>query len=275
MKRYLVLGDPVAHSLSPVMMAAAFRAAGLDAAYAARRVPAEAWDGALDALFAEGIDGCNVTVPHKARALAGAAQATDAARAIGAANTLIRRDDGWEADNTDGPGFVDWVEELGDGALLEREALVLGAGGSARAVAWALLRAGCPRVRVANRTVARAEALASALAGVAGAPGRVAAEAPGGGAPDGGLVVNCTPLGLRAGDPPPILPKRLANAARFLDLVYPDPPGVRAAREAGVPAADGAGLLVAQGARSFARWTGREPDRSAMRAAVDDAIRHR
>lgn len=275
MKRYLVLGDPVAHSLSPVMMAAAFRAAGLDAAYDARRVPADAWDGALDALFAEGIEGCNVTVPHKARALAGAAAATEAARAIGAANTLVRRDDGWEADNTDGPGLLDWVEELGDAALLRREALVLGAGGSARAVVWALLCAGCPRVRVANRTAARAAELAEAMSGVAGADGGATAEEPGAAAPAGGLVVNCTSLGLGAGDPPPIAPERLAQAARYLDLVYPDPPGVRAARKAGVPAADGAGLLVAQGARSFARWTGREADRAAMRAAVDGAIRRR
>jgi shikimate dehydrogenase len=271
-KRYLVLGDPVAHSLSPVMMTAAFRAAGVDATYEARRIPAGEWEGVLAALYAEGVAGGNVTVPHKARALAGAAHATDTARAIGAANTLVRRGDGWEADNTDGPGFLDWVAELGDRALLAREALVLGAGGSARAVVWALLHAGCPRVRVANRTIARAEELAAALRRGAGG---IVAEAPGGAAPGGGLVVNCTSLGLHPGDAPPLAPQRLAGAARFLDLVYPDPPGARAAREAGVPAADGAGLLVAQGARSFARWTGREADVAAMRAAVDDAIRRR
>jgi shikimate dehydrogenase len=274
-KHYLVLGDPVAHSLSPVMMAAAFRSAGLDATYAARRVPVADWPGTLDALHREGIAGCNVTVPHKARALADALAATEAARGIGAANTLVRRDGGWEADNTDGPGFLDWVAQLGDGALAAREALVLGAGGSARAVVWALLQSGCPRIRLANRTVARAEELAADAGGAAGAPGRVVAEAPGASAPVGGIVVNCTSLGLRSGDASPLAPSRLAGAARFLDLVYPDPPGVRAAREAGVPAADGVGLLVAQGARSFRRWTGQDADAVAMRAAVDDAIRRR
>jgi len=273
-KRYLVLGDPVAHSLSPVMMAAAFRSAGLDATYEARRIRADEWSGALASLHREGIAGCNVTVPHKARALADAARATDAARAIGAANTLVRREDGWEAANTDGPGFLDWVADLGGEPLLAREALVLGAGGSARAIVWALLHAGCPRVRVANRTVARAEELAVSIGGT-DAGGRVTAETPGAAAPEGGLVVNCTSLGLRPGDAPPLAPALLAGAARYLDLVYPDPPGVRAAREAGVPAEGGAGLLVAQGARSFARWTGRAADAAAMRAAVDEAIRRR
>jgi shikimate dehydrogenase len=273
--RYLVLGDPVAHSLSPAMMTAAFRAAGLDAEYAARRVTPEELPGAMRELHRDGIAGANVTVPHKRAALSGAVAVTATARSIGAVNTLVRRDDGWEGDNTDGPGFGDWVAQLGLGGLLRREALVLGAGGSARAVTWALLQAGCPRVRVANRTRSRADELARDLRDAGGDAERIAGEAPGGAAVPGGLVVNCTPLGLRAGDPPPIGAAALEGAGAYLDLVYPSPPGVLAARQAGVRAEDGAGLLVAQGALSFARWTGRVADVTAMRAAVDRELTRR
>lgn len=266
MTRYLVVGSPVAHSLSPAMMSAAFAAAGIDASYEAREIPPSDWPSEMDALHDEGIAGVNVTVPHKHGALAGAREGSATASAIGAANTLIRLENGWRADNTDGPGFLAWVEELDAAGLLEREALVLGAGGSARAIVWALRHAGCPRVRLANRTRARAQELASE---------HVHVEAPGERAPDGGLVVNCTSLGLGADDPAPIDAERLRGAGYYLDLVYPDPPGIRSAAAAGVPSADGLGLLVAQGALSFERWTGVAPDRARMREAAGSELRRR
>ncbi len=271
--KFLVVGSPVGHSLSPAMMTAAIRSAGLQATYEAREIPGERWPAAMVDLHAEGIAGLNVTVPHKEGALAGAADATATARAIGAANTLVRSDDGWLADNTDGPGFLAWVDEAGLGDALGREALVLGAGGSARAVVWALLEAGCPRVRIANRTRERAERLAASVAAaVPGAAGRVTVESPVAGgvpvAPGGGLVVNCTSLGLRPDDPSPLPEEALEGTGGILDLVYPETQLVRSARSVGQPAADGLGLLVAQGARSFEIWTGRPADRSAMQAAI-------
>lgn len=269
MSAYVVVGSPVAHSLSPAMMRAAFADLGVAATYEAREIPPERWSTAPAELHREGIAGVNVTVPHKEGALAAARDASPAAREIGAANVLVRRDDGWDADNTDGPGFLAWVGELGARELLAQEALVLGAGGSARAVVWALLRAGCPRVRVANRSRVRADALARA------APGRIRIELPGGAAPRGGLVVQCTSLGLRDGDPLAIPVERLEGAARLLDLVYPDPPLVRAARAAGVPAEDGLGLLVAQGVLSVGRWLGATPDAGVMRAAAEAELRRR
>lgn len=261
--RYLVIGYPVAHSLSPAMMVAAFDAAGLSARYDAREIRPEDWSTAMADLLHEGLAGVNVTVPHKRLALAGAATSTERAREIGAANTLVRRATGWEADNTDGPGFLDWVDSVGAAELLGREVLVLGAGGSARAVVWALRSVGCPRVRLANRTRERAQAL------IAEVGGAVTAEALGEPAPSGGLVVNCTSLGLAPQDPAPIEGPLLRPAALYLDLVYGDPSGVREARAAGVTAEGGLGLLVAQGARSFEAWTGVVPDRVAMRAAVE------
>jgi shikimate dehydrogenase len=275
------------------MMRAAIREAGLPATYEAREIPRARWPAAMADLHAEGVAGANVTVPHKVGALSGAREATGVARAIGAANTLIRVERGWRADNTDGPGFVAWVTELGHEDALGREALLIGAGGAARAVLWALLDAGCPRVRLRNRTRERAESLAARLPPEARA--RVAIETPGadgptaragraGGGPmgeappegiEGGIVVNCTSLGLRPGDPLPIRPESLTKASCLLDLVYPDPPLVREAERMGIPSHDGIGLLVSQGALSFERWTGFAPDRKAMTTAIREELARR
>jgi shikimate dehydrogenase len=269
--KYLVVGFPVGHSLSPAMMNAAFRSRGLPAEYAAREILPEDWPGAMPALHAEGIEGINVTVPHKEAALAGARSVSPEARAIGAANTLIRTPNGWLAHNTDGPGLRAWIEELGAAEAAQQEALVIGAGGSARAVVWALGELGCPRVRIANRTAQRAEKLARQF----GATTRITVEAPGGPAPAGGICVQCTSLGLRAEDPLPAEPALLREAALVLDLVYPDTPLVRAVREAGGRAENGLGLLVHQGRLSFERWTGQLPDAEEMAAACGEELRRR
>ncbi|MGH2570461.1 MAG: shikimate dehydrogenase family protein, partial [bacterium] len=113
MTRYLVVGSPVAHSLSPVMMNAAFARAGIDACYEAAEVPPDRWPDEMRRLFDEGIGGVNVTVPLKEPALEQAAAASGVAREIGAANVLARGATGWEADNTDGPGFLEWIEAVG------------------------------------------------------------------------------------------------------------------------------------------------------------------
>jgi shikimate dehydrogenase len=271
--RYLVVGSPVAHSLSPVMMNAAFARARIDARYEAAEVPAARWPEEMRRLFDEGVAGLNVTVPLKEPALRHAATASGVAREIGAANLLARGESGWDADNTDGPGFLEWVEAVG--ASPRAEALVLGAGGSARAVVWALLTGGSARIRVANRTRERAEALARDLGETMDAAGRIVVEEPGGTAPEGGLVVNCTSLGLREGDPLPLAPEKLRRAGRALDLVYPRTPWVAAARREGVAAEAGLGLLVAQAARSFRRWTAVMPDRAVMLAAAEEEIARR
>jgi len=271
--RYLVVGSPVAHSLSPVMMNAAFAAADIDARYEAAEVSPPRWPAEMRRLFDEGIGGMNVTVPLKEAALRGAVAGGGVAREIGAANLLARGDGGWEADNTDGPGFLEWVKAVG--ASPRTEALVLGAGGSARAVVWALLTGGSPRVRVASRTRARTEALAASLADTIDAADRIVVEDPGGTAPRGGLVVNCTPLGLREGDAFPLAPEKLRGAGRALDLVYPDTVWVAAVRREGVAAEAGLGLLVAQAVLSFRRWTGASPDRKAMLTAAQEEIARR
>ncbi|WP_036726065.1 shikimate dehydrogenase family protein [Patulibacter minatonensis] len=257
-----VFGWPVAHSRSPAMHGAALRALGLAHwTYGALPVPPEHVAAAFAALPDSGFAGANVTIPHKHEALAAADVATPAAAEIGAANMLTVLGDGTiEADNTDAPGLIDVLGEPAAG----RTALILGAGGSSRACAWALREAGCSRVAVWNRTAGRAVELAHDL-------GVDAVDAPF----DADLLVNCTAVGLH--DPEETferLPVRAADLGVHrvvVDLVYRagGTPLLHAAADAGARTVDGLAILVAQGARSLERWTGRPAPRDVM----DDAVR--
>jgi shikimate dehydrogenase len=265
-----VCGWPVAHSRSPQMHGAALRACGLhDWHYLRLPLPPELFAETVAALPAAGFRGVNVTIPHKEAALALADEASDAARAIGAANTLTFEDGRILADNTDAPGFLDALPAGRD--LRGARALVLGAGGSARAVVWALRQAGAAEVLIWNRTPERAEALARALE-VSTVTGFGPLEAP-------EVVVNCTSVGL-AGEVAPFkaLPLRaddLGAGSLVVDLVYRDG-GTRfleAARTRGADVVDGLEILVAQGAASFERWTGKVAPRTVMREAAGNSFR--
>ena len=254
-----VLGWPVRHSRSPAIQNAALAAAGLDGwRYQLLPVPPELFAEVVAALPEAGFAGANVTIPHKPAALALAAEATGPARAIGAANTLTFHGAGISADNTDAPALIAALPVPVPG----RTALVLGAGGSARAAIWALLDAGAAEVRVWNRTPERARQLGAELgASPAAAPG--AAD----------VLVNCTTAGLDGGssfDQLPIAPADLDAYGAVIDLVYrgTEPTTLIAeARAAGIPTVDGLELLVGQGALSFESFTGRPASREAMRAA--------
>jgi shikimate dehydrogenase len=246
LKRFGVLGWPVAHSRSPQIHHAAYDALNLDGwRYQKLPVPPDLFAETVRALAGAGFDGANVTIPHKEAALALADTATDEARAIGAANTLTFPEDGTiAADNTDAPGFLAAL-----GGSPPQTALVLGAGGSARAVVWALAQAGT-EVCVLART--RRDLPAGTFVD---AP--VPAE----------MLVNCTPLGLAPDDALPLDPE---GYARVVDLVYA--PGgtqlVNRARQAGSETVDGLEVLVRQGALSFERWTGLDAPLDAMRLAA-------
>jgi shikimate dehydrogenase len=247
-----VLGFPVGHSRSPAMMNAAFRQLGLDWRYFRLPLPPERFEEAARALPGSGYRGANVTIPHKLAAHALADELSDPARAIGAVNTLTFREDGGIAgDNTDAGGLLDAIGEPVSGT-----ALVLGAGGAARAAAWALAQAGA-EVTVWSRTSERAAELAADL-------GVGHSERPG----PSELLVNATSVGLRAGDTLEGLP--LVDARVVVDLVYSaDPtPVVQWAEERGVRVVEGLEVLVRQGARSLALWTGEEPPVEVMRRAV-------
>jgi shikimate dehydrogenase len=264
MPRLGVIGWPVAHSRSPAMFKAAFAACEMDDwSYQRLPIPPELFDETVRALGASGFVGANVTIPHKQAALAIADRAGDAARAIGAANTLtFGADSTIEAQNTDAPGLIAALGRSPAGM----SALVLGAGGSARAVVWGLLDAGAATVSVWNRTPARAAQLAGEL-GARAVSSPVEAE----------VLVNCTSVGLQrsASDAEALnqlglTADQVGGYAYVVDLVYRDglTPLLVAARRHDVATVDGLEVLVAQGALSFERWTGKPAPLAAMRGAA-------
>jgi len=254
-----VCGWPVAHSRSPAMHNAALAAAGLrDWRYLHLPLPPELFAETVRALPAAGFRGVNVTIPHKEAAIALADTASDAARAIGAANTLTFEDGAIEAENTDWTGLLDVLPDPAG-----RTALVLGAGGAARAAVYALLRANAAEVAVWNRTPERARALARSL-------GARAVERP----EVADIVVNCTSVGLAEPESTfkalPLQADDWGVGSCVVDMVYREGETklLEAARTRGAAVIGGLEILIAQGAASFERWTGRSAPRQAMREAV-------
>jgi len=273
-----LIGWPTGHSVSPAMHNAAFAALGLDWRYVPLPVstarPAAAGEAVLG-LRALGMAGANVTVPHKQAVMPHVDALTPAATAIGAVNTIIVTDDArLLGDNTDAPGFV---ADLRDHGVEPRgcRCLVLGAGGSARAVVYGLAEAGAAGITIANRTVRRAEELAETFQPSFAACRLDSCEMPAGllaVADQADLVVNCTSLGMS----PNVdgLPWDEAVAFRkgqtVYDLVY-NPRLTRLLRKAeadGARPIGGIGMLVWQGAIAFERWTGIMPPVEVMRQAI-------
>ncbi|HEU4699959.1 MAG TPA: hypothetical protein VFS40_12320 [Gemmatimonadales bacterium] len=260
---FALLGDPVAHSLSPAMHNAAFAVLGLPAVYVALRCRADDVP-ALAAALARAGGGGNVTVPHKGVAAAALACPTARVVRLEAANTFWAAQDGALAgDNTDVDGVLAALDALDAPATAW---MVVGTGGAARAVAAAAAERGA-RLAVCSRDPGRAGAFAAwaATLGVAGAE-----------ADECDVVVNATPLGLGPGDRMPISRARVPRAQVALDLVYArgETPWVRALRAQGLRAADGREMLVAQGATAFERWfPGHRAPRDVMRGAVEAALR--
>jgi shikimate dehydrogenase len=255
-RRLGVLGWPVAHSRSPQMFAAALSACGLAGwRYQRLPIPPELFVETVRALPVAGFAGANVTIPHKRAALGLADTASPGARAIGAANTLTFRGEQIEASNTDAPGLLGALPASPAG----RDALVLGAGGSARAVVWALLGAGAGDVLVHARTPERARELCAELGGTP-----VAEPVP------AALVVNCTPVGLADPSESPLAAAAVADYACVVDLVYGarETALVAAARRAGSTVVDGIDVLVSQGALAFEHWFAQPAPRQAMAVAA-------
>src|SRR3954451_5647634 len=264
-KRLAVLGRPISHSRSPAMHTAALAELGLadEWAYEAIEVAPEDFEARIRGMPGEGFVGANVTVPHKLAALAGAAEASAAARAIGAANTLTFTDGRIAAENTDATGLLDALPESPSGA----RALVLGAGGSARAVVWALVDAGAD-VSIWNRTAAKARGLARELGGSSTETPDVA---------DFDLLVNATTVGMGASTQEstdlkslPIDADALGERHQLVDLAYGavDTELVRAAKARGARVVDGLEVLFRRGPPSPRIWTALHPPIEVMSLAV-------
>lgn len=268
-----LLGDPVAHSLSPRMQNAALAARSLDAVYLALRCDGAGLPGLLRGIAAAG-GGGNVTVPHKSAAANLLDRPTDAVQATAACNAYWWEDGLLCGDNTDVAGVRAAVRGLCGSSAAGMRVLLLGAGGAAAAALHALLDDGAEGVTVMNRTPGRARALLEALPHAGRATVVEAGRVGSGEAFD--LVVNATSLGLAPQDALPLdLEDRGApRVGAALDLVYK--PGrtawVRHARRAGIPADDGREMLLHQGAAAFERWWSHDAPLDAMRAALADAL---
>jgi shikimate dehydrogenase len=261
-----VIGDPVGHSLSPVIHNAAFQARHLDWVFVALEVPEGSAGEALAGMRAMGIRGLSVTMPHKAAVLPHLDEVGEDAAALGAVNCVTLVDGRLVGANTDGPGFIDSVEEQ-HVEVAGCRVLVLGAGGAGRAVVRALGRSGAAEIGVVNRGAERREQ-AVALGGPA-ARGAEAAEAP-----DFEVVVNATPIGMGDRVALPLDAGLLTSDHVVVDLVYEplDTALLTAARAAGAQAIDGVGMLVHQAGRAFRQWTGQDPPIEAMTTAARTAL---
>ena len=277
-----VIGDPIAHSLSPTLHNEAFRVLGLDWVYVAFRVPPGEGAAAVAAMRTLGLAGLSVTMPHKADAAGAVDRLGPVAARLGVVNTVSRVVDaeGEEllGESTDGAGYLDSLAEDGFDPA-GRRGLVLGTGGAARAVTLALAGAGAAQVVVAGR---RAEAV-SACASLAGRTGSgvdaadaVALEAE---IRAADLIVNATPVGMQPGDG---LPFDLSGAwlgpGQFVsDLIYAPAvtPLLAEARAAGSAWANGLGMLIHQAGHQVRMWTGQRPPLEAMSAAAVRALAHR
>lgn len=260
-----VVGDPVAHSLSPVIHNAAFASEGMDWAYVA--LPLESASSgdviaALEGAWTLGLCGISVTMPHKALAAEAAAERSPLVEEIRVANTLVRLDYGWRAVNTDAGGFRTFLTgDLGL-ALSGSRCAIVGAGGAATAIAVALREEGAAEVLVWNRTPGRADAAAA----LAGAGGAVVGELADLG--DCDLVVGCVPAAAIDASVYAAIPFK--PGATVVDLAYSPPhtPLMQAAEKAGADTHNGIGLLVNQAALQFELWTGRPAPLEVMSAAA-------
>lgn len=280
--RLSVFGDPVAHSKSPAFHNAALRASGIDAQYVKIHVTPEEFPAALGALPAAGFIGTNVTIPHKAAALATVDHADDYARASGAVNTVVVEGERLLGFNTDGPGFVRAVRESFLADVRDLRVMILGAGGGAgRAIAVQCALERCERLVLVNRTVEKARELAKELAPrmrsdrllgpaerLVAIPHETAALAAEMAHID--LVVNATSIGMKRSDPP-LLPQSLFTPSLMVyDAIYSSGKTrlVEDAEQAGARAANGLSMLLHQGALSFEIWFNRPAPLDAMRAAL-------
>ena len=263
-----IIGSPVAHSLSPAIQGAALRAAGIDATYERWETPLDALPARVAALRESGCLGANVTIPHKQAVLPLLDEVSPLAAGIGAVNTIVNDGRRLSGHNTDGGGFVAALEEAGLSPAGKRFLLV-GAGGAARGIAFALRDAGAEAIAIANRTAARAEALAAA----AGATAVPLDASPA----NYDCVVNCTSAGMHGSGAEDILPCDPAAtdpSALIVDIVYApeETPLLRAARDAGRSVLGGLPMLIHQGALAFELWTGRPAPLDAMREAARAAL---
>lgn len=273
-----IIGYPLGHSVSPAFQQAAFDSLGLDVRYEVWATPPDGLAERMGALRSQDVLGANVTVPYKEDVLPYLDELDGAAKRIGAVNTIVHRGGRLLGYNTDAEGFLRALAEVGFSPR-GKQAIILGAGGSARAVGDALASAGAAGLLLLNRTVSRATEVAEALSArgvlveVRRWPPGAREESPR--SPD--LLVNCTPYGMKGGDldgQAPNVAGLIAPSTLVYDLVYnpPETPLIRLAKKQGARTLGGLAMLVHQGAAAFRLWTGKEAPVDVMFRAARAAL---
>ena len=272
-----VIGNPVKHSLSPVILNAAFREAKINWVYTAFEKPEEKLADAIGGIRALGIAGLSVTMPHKAKVCSLLDEISDSAQTLNAVNCIVNDAGKLEGHNTDGDGFFDAVKHDAGLDVAGKKVLVVGSGGSARSIIHSLGKAGAAEIAVINRTKKKAlDALE-----LAGSVGRYVEEPE---IPEvvseANLVVNATPIGMLDTDDTanfPIEPNLFSKGQLAIDLIYHhiSTPWMEALRDLEVEAHGGLSMLIFQAARAFKLWTGKEAPVDAMRKAAMDEIENK
>lgn len=272
-----IIGDPIAHSLSPIMQNRALEAAGLDATYLPYHVRSPELKAFIEDVHQQNMTGFNVTVPHKVSIMKYLDEVDEEAHQIGAVNTVLYHEGRLSGYNTDARGYCRSLQEEARFSAKDKAICILGAGGAARAVAYGLLTAGATNVMIANRTAEKAEALVQSFAHdyphrITHIPWEPKTLGENFGKCD--LLINTTTVGLDGTRFDRLPLAQLPGTALVSDLVYSprETPLLREAKEAGFSTHEGLGMLLYQGAESFRIWTGIEPDIKVMRKALEEAL---
>ncbi|MFJ8516363.1 shikimate dehydrogenase [Lysinibacillus xylanilyticus] len=267
-KWFAVIGDPIEHSKSPAMHNAWFEELSIDATYIPVHVSSENLESAVAGLKTLGASGWNITIPHKTAIIPYLDELDELAQKMGAVNTVVRTKEGrLKGYNTDGVGFVSSLEEAVGKSHKDKPVLLIGAGGAARGIAFAMQQQGYMNLTIANRTVANAQAIVDEM-GIGNAISLAEAEET---LADFGILVQMTSAGLATGNfSMPFSLERLTKGAIVADIVY-NPlmtPFLKAAEEKGATVVTGLGMFVHQGAIAFEHWLGEYPNTNSMIAQL-------
>ncbi len=270
-----VLGDPISHSLSPAMHHAALQSLApthpqlSQVKYLRLHIKSEELAQALTVLRSKNFIGLNLTVPHKIAALSLVKSLSPEAKKAESVNTLVPTPDGWAGHTTDGQGFLEALNEYSGSGVKQKDVIILGAGGAARAIAAACIQADCRSLMIANRDITKAKNLVESLNDP-----RVSAVGLKeiGTIHSGTIIVNCTTLGLKPDDALPLAESLLKSAGFIFDTTYGAHKTslIKTANKLGVKACDGRSMLRWQGALAFKLWTGIIPPHEPMRTALGE-----
>lgn len=273
-----LIGWPVRHSLSPAMHEAAFEACGIAATYQLRETPPDRVAETVEAMRHEGFRGWNVTVPHKAAMARLVDEAAPVAKSANSVNTVVVEDDGLKGYSTDGYGLEQALLEAFGIEVPRARVAFVGAGGAARACCLYFAERGVGSLVIANRTLNRAEALLEDVRRFRSSVGGEVCsltnrEASRRALATADVLVQATSLGLHEADPSPVPADALPAGIPAMDMIYRQTAFLELACAAGAPVADGRGMLLHQGARSFELWTGLDAPVEAMRRGLDGALK--